>query len=551
VERPWRALVLLAGLLGCERAEPKVKAAPPRVHEAQARARTPAEAYTAKPPANRFAYIPPQCYVKTKDERGDAANPCYVCHTTAQAPNPVDDAHLQLRRQLPEAARVNPWTNLLEPAIGRTAALGDDELLRYVRASNYLRDGKLVLAEALAALPEAWDGEADSRWDGFVPDAYFTFDREGYDLRPDGTRSGWRAFAYAPLPGLYTPGNGSASEVLMRLAPALRQADDGALDAEVEAINFAIVEALITRQSVRIEVDERAHGVDLDLDGSLGMAHLIKLEPRANGSTRLRYVGKARELPIAIGLFPPDTEFLHGLRYLDVREHEVVRAPRMKELRYARKTRWLSYDALGQRRAGTGARELAWCHDRGIDNGQGWLLQGFIEDAHGELRPQTHEETLSCAGCHGAVGANTDSTFALARKLAAPSGGWFHASQRGFEGLREPRRADGQYEYELYLQQNRAGDSLRDDDELLARFFDGTKPLPAALAALHADLASLLVPSPPRALALDHAYRAVVMEQSFVRGREAVLKPNPRVYRRAPADKPTGVARAVLGQLRR
>ena len=54
------------------------------------------------------------------------------------------------------------------------------------------------------------------------------------------------------------------------------------------------------------------------------------------------------------------------------------------------------------------------------------------------------------------------------------------------------------------------------------------------------DLAWLLAPSRARALALDKAYLAVVREQSFTRGRDAVLRPATRVHVRVD-DEDTGL----------
>ncbi len=568
VARAVRVIALSLGVsaTGCEREQPRATAPQPvdltAVAPAPPSKRKPAEAYASKPPANLFAYIPPQCYTKTKDAYGHPANPCYTCHTVPQAPNYVDDAELQRTWNMPPAAAHNPWSNLFAPALDRAPPINDDDLLRYVRTDNYARQGKVLLAERLANLPEAWDGDADSKWDGFVPDASYRFDAQGYDVRDDGSKTGWRAFAYAPLPGTFFPTNGSGSDVLMRLAPALRQNVAGELDADVEALNYAIIEALITRRSVAVQVDEARYGVDVDLDGKLGHARQVKFEPSRDGSTRLHYVGKARQIedrskfPIAVGLFPLETEFLHSLRYLDVEESKVVMARRMKELRYAKKTRWFTYqdlkshadlEVVEQQESATGALPVYWEHDHGVYNGQGWLLQAFIEDADGELRPQTHEESAFCVGCHGDIGATTDGMFAFARKLRGPDGGWFHWTQHGFEGLLEPKRPDGQYEYELYLKTNHAGDEFRDNDEVFARFFDGGKLRPDAVEALHHDISTLLVPSAPRALMLDRAYRAVVLEQSFTKGRDAVLKPSPRVYREAPIGKPTGISEVVSG----
>src|SRR6201995_1977634 len=108
----------------------------------------------------------------------------------------------------------------------------------------------------------------------------------------------------------------------------------------------------------------------------------------------MHYVGRAhaRELagkfPIGPGLFPLNTEFLHTPRYLEVENGLVQMAERIKEVRYAKKARWFSpadlrapaqAELVEQQESATGAREVSWQFDRGVSNGQGWLLQGFIE----------------------------------------------------------------------------------------------------------------------------------------------------------------------------
>jgi hypothetical protein len=98
------------------------------------------------------------------------------------------------------------------------------------------------------------------------------------------------------------------------------------------------------------------------------------------------------------------------------------------------------------------------------------------------------------------------------------------------------------------LTENGAGDELRENEEVLARFFDVRGQLrPDAVAHLHADIATLLLPSPERALDLDRAYKAIVDEQSFVRGRDAVLAPANNVYEHPPIGEKTGVRVAVGG----
>jgi hypothetical protein len=525
--------------------------------------RAPAAAMSGRALGNRFAYIPPQCYTRTRDAAGQPRNPCFVCHTQGLSPNYVDDSDLQEILKLPPAAAVNPWTNLFSPAIERAPPASAESTLAYVRASNYFdAAGNIALAARLAALPQEWDGDGDAHWDGFVPDAWFSFDARGYDHRPDGSASGWRAFAYYPLPGAFFPTNGSIGDVLIRLDPSLRENADGQPDARVTDLNLAIVEALITRRDVAIEAtSERTWSVDLDLDGELGVARRVAFQANET-TTRMQYVGRAQALsragrfPIAPGLFPLGTEFLHSLRYLDVSEHgEVSMAKRMKELRYTKKVRWFSAadlkahaaaETIEQLEAPGGALDVLWEFDRGVYNRQGWLLQAFIEDRTGSLRPETYEETAFCVGCHGGVGATTDSMFSFARKLSNPALGYFHWTQRDLRGLPEPRRADGSFEYTFYLQQNRAGDEFRDNAEVEQKFFDKGHALRRErVRALHDDIATLLMPSASRALALDRAYRAVVLEQSFVRGRDATLAATTNVQRQVSVLAPTGITHPV------
>jgi hypothetical protein len=232
-------------------------------------------------------------------------------------------------------------------------------------------------------------------------------------------------------------------------------------------------------------------------------------------------------------------------------------AARMKEVRYAKKFAFFGYDALRGRAAADvreqaksrdGARHVNWQGERGVDNGQGWIYQGFIEDSDGALRPQSREETTFCAGCHGGIGATTDGIFSFPRKLGASelSRGWFHWSQRGLRGLPEPKRTDGRYEYAFYLQEAGAGDELRENREVLGRFFDASGALRAdEVRRLHGDIGRLLLPSAARALDLDRAYRAVVEQQGFAHGRDAVLAPTTHVYETAPVGQPTGIVKAV------
>jgi hypothetical protein len=522
-----------------------------------------------RPLRNKAAYVPPQCFTNTRGADGKAKNPCYVCHTRSEPPNFVDDEDLQLTLKLPLPTAHNPWTNLLSPPIEHTPPQSDDEILAYVRQSNYLEgDGTIALARTLENVPAAWDVNGNGRWDGFVPDVHYALDAQGFDHGPDGAPTGWRAFAYYPFPGTFFPTNGSADDVFVRLDPVLRQDAAGAYDARIYAINLAIVEALVTRADVAIDpVDEAPLGVDLDLDGHVGTAKRVAFDSAndGRGGTRMKYVGRARDLlehgqlPIAVGLFPVHTEFFHTVRYLDVGpDGAVTMAARMKEVRYAKKARWMSYEQLKRQAvietgitasANDRTHKVEWFNEVGIPNEVGWYFQAFIEARDGSLRPQSMEESAFCQGCHGGVGATVDSTFVFARKLgaAAPARGWFHWTQHGLAGLAEPRRRDGQYEYTLYLQQAGAGDELRSNDEVTARFFDEHGALRRAeVDSLHADIARLLLPTQARALDLDRAYRAVVLDQSFDHGRDAVLARSPNILADPKIDDKTGIVHPVV-----
>jgi hypothetical protein len=519
--------------------------------------------------ANRTAYIPAQCF--TQLQPGETANPCYVCHGESREPQQEHQFDLQLSYDFPQlqAGRhvQNAWQNLFRDRRAQAAAISDATVRDYVRAENYARDGVNLLAQRLSAPPREWDTDGNARWDGYLPDAHYRFDAQGFDRAPDGSPSGWRTFAYYPLPGAFMPTNGSFDDVLIRLPGAFRQDREGRLDLRVYAVNLAIVEALIKRRDVPIDsVDERALGVDLDRDQQLSAARLVRYAFRPGEPGSMQWAGFAEvlrargELPLAPGLFPEGTEFLHSVRYLDVDARgSVVPAPRMKELRYARKHHWLGYQARGQL-AQHEAKEAVLNPDRpeqflgdaerGLHNVWGWTYQGFIEDALGELRPQSYEETVHCMGCHGGLSVTVDGAFAYPRKLSrGPARGFYHWSAGATGrlpdpplGERQPGAAPGPGEYASYLLRNPGGDGYRANREVNAKFFapDG-KPRAQAFKRLARDVSELLLPSAQRAWALDKAYWLIVREQSFALGRDALLEPAQNVLREVRAGAPTGI----------
>jgi Tol biopolymer transport system component len=197
--------------------------------------------------------------------------------------------------------------------------------------------------------------------------------------------------------------------------------------------------------------------------------------------------------------------------------------------------------------------------ERGIRQpDSGWLLQGFIEDASGALRPQTFEETAYCMGCHGGgLGATTDSMFAFARKVGSDSHrrGWYHWSQKSMAGLNEPKvetaGAGVYYEYAYFLMYTKSGNEFLANPELHDAFFQADDtPRLDRFSELHDDVTLALVPSAARALALNKTYRTLVEEQSFAAGRDVLLAPATRVLRDVADGETTGVAQATaLGPL--
>lgn len=509
-------------------------------------------------------YVPPQCYTRTRDADGRVHNPCFTCHADAAAPNYVADGSLQLSYDFGPASRVNPWTNLFVDRTAAVAAISDAEILSYVRQDNYRG-----FAARLAA-SSTWDEDGDGRWSGWLPDVAFELDDAGFDHASDGSFTGWRAYAYLPLPGGFWPTNGSFGDAFIRLPAAFREDRLGHFDRRVYATNLAILEALIVRRDVAIEpTDERAIGVDLDGDGALGEARVVRFRWKP-GNDAMSWAGVAgtaqREgkIRLTAGLFPEGTELAHSLRYLDVANGRARMAPRMKELRYMVKTSWHSYGRLEEQAAKEAAekeaspnktRAILGSSERGISTGAGWRLSGFIEDAEGALRPQTLEEQTFCIGCHSGIGVTDDSVFSFGRKLSGEElrRGWFHPTQKDLTGVGELVRADGHGEYGYYLAKNGAGDELRANDELSSRFFDANGELrPEIGARLRTDVSTLLLPSEARALLLDKAYLTIVRAQTFTRGRDATVAPAKNVHRELPAGEPlpTGVSEPLLDRRR-
>jgi len=520
---------------------------------------------------NKAAYVTSQCYTKTVDVDGVVHNPCFACHTNSKEPNYINDREMQEIHAFGEYTKVNRFSNLFKDRSALVSQISDEEIWSYVRENNYIQKGQILLANKLSSPPKEWDSNHDGKWSGYIPDCYFSFDHEGFDKTADGNYTGWRAFGYYPFLGTFWPTNGSTDDVLIRLESEFMQDKNNTFNLDVYKLNLSIVESLIKQKNIAIdETDEIKYGVDLNQDGVLNKAHEIVFkwkQPSYDSKTgkitnfSMSYVGLAKELLtsntylIAPGLYPKNTEFLHSVRYIDLEKNNqtIKMAARMKELRYAKKISWLTYSELSNA-ALTDIKEKDTFPDRirsiigntenGALNNTGWVYQGFIEDAKGELRPQNYEETLFCIGCHSGIGAIADSTFVFGRKFDKThfQKGWYHWMQdpNGLKNIKEPKTSDGKDEYSLYLEINHAGDEFRSNYEVIDRFFEINGSLKISeVNKIKNDISYLLYPSASRAKNLNKAYKIIVEEQSYIYGRDTHIKPVENVYKEQVINSPT------------
>jgi hypothetical protein len=223
----------------------------------------------------------------------------------------------------------------------------------------------------------------------------------------------------------------------------------------------------------------------------------------------------------------------------------------VKEVRYGVKKRWYPPVMLA-RFAADEIKEKAYTPDRprwvrgnqefGVSNALGWQYRGFIEDGDGDLRPQTHEELVFCVGCHSGIGATTDSNFSFARKLGDSEIGYLSGITAYAGASGSPTTSDQSLSPELhavlkgyaaYFEHNR---SLNDFRNLGA---DISGPLTAQ------RLQYLFWPSAGNAMLMNKAYRTIVQEQSYARGRDAIISPLVYILREVEKGEETGVTTPV------
>lgn len=463
---------------------------------------------------NAEAVVPSQCYTRTEAR----SNPCYVCHQDAieDRENVMNDADLQQAYSFSDVGMTNHWRNLFEDRSARAARISDAEILAYIAGDNY--------SELSGRLREAG-------FQGYVPDLQnlqlgaAAFDEQGFAR--DGSQ--WVAFNYKPLPSTFWPTNGSTDDILIRLPAPYRSDAEGRPSREVYKANLAILEARIKglREIGCLPVDEAAIGRDLDGDGRLDTVRRI-VDPRA-------WAGAAEGLYFETHLYPEGTEFLHSVRYVGIGADGTIGvSTRLKELRYMRKVKAYS-KLMYARKYQTEGHEKELGHlpgyvdigHHGLDNGNGWAVQGFIENRRGRLRALTHEENFSCMGCHNAVGSTIDKTFGFPRKVDGAEG-WGYIQLRGMPDA--PSMGETRGEIETYFERVAGGSEFRNNDEMAARWFQADGTLNPEKFARARDVYDLITPSPERALALNKAYRVIVEDQDFIYGKDAVLTPPANVY---------------------
>ncbi|TCP60904.1 hypothetical protein EV663_10779 [Rhodovulum bhavnagarense] len=401
---------------------------------------------------NPYAHIPAQCYIETA---GGTQNPCQVCHTDGlanrrfgnNAPQggaspfigdlTAEYAFAALNHPFQPNGSINPWENTLFPEKLRAAVAeaGHDpaawDMETWIRHDNWS-----VAAARRPGDARAWDsGVRDDPFRLFpalspvdLPadeDGFVRSDREEGAFFNDGRGwiTGWRSVNFVPH-GIFTPLTGSVSGIYVRLPERFMQDAKGRFDLPTYAANLDLVAAAVSD-------------------------HLPEDAPAT-------YLGAAGGDPVQPGLYPIGTEFAHPLHYVDTEADGTegapgrfpgARADRVKEIRYMYKIKAFDPEYAGPEIKEESAPAYASRTEGWIDNGAGWILAGWIEDADGALRAQTPSELVQCVGCHSGhepqretgghatfqsgVGVTIDSTWALPRRLPGDKG-WGENTAMGY-----------------------------------------------------------------------------------------------------------------------
>lgn len=396
-----------------------------------------------KPSYNEDPGIPAQCWIETGY---GTQNACKYCHTdyltSIEHGNAYPIAEDQITYSFP-SKNLNRilWQNIIYPQ-NIEARLKSDGVeiptiddVDYVRHDNWTaafqkargngntawlnaksKDKNLILFPALNPkhlFPFDPENPTGSGTHGYV-------DSEGFVKSESDEYTGWRAINFFPY-AIFTPLTGSVSGIYIRL-PENFMKQNGQFSADIYKQNLDLLERNIKNQ----------------------------LEVYSN------YVGDAQGVAVKKGFYPVGTEFAHPLHYVDLLadgqtggdidgvvnagsmdyEFPGTRSKRVKEIRYMYKWKDVDLEDIALEEDEEEVKEevkveveveefenfigkegQGW-----IDNGAGWIIAAFIENRHGELRPQTTEELAQCFGCHSKVGNTVDAIWSFQRKLPGMEG---------------------------------------------------------------------------------------------------------------------------------
>ncbi len=472
---------------------------------------------------NPEGVIPPQCYTKTEGH----FNPCYTCHQDTPIgegrANRINDGELQGDYGFSDVGVTNHWLNLFEDRTARIAKISDEAIDQYVSQDNYSDlAGRLKSSGWKEWYPDLKDLQLGAQ----------AFDEQGF--AKDG--SGWVAFNYMPLPSTFWPTNGSTDDVMIRLPGKFQQTESGEYSRDIYLLNLSVVEAAIKnfKEITVPEVDEAVLGFDINGDNQLTVTNKLKRPTQ--------YFGAAADEKVHSFLYPIDTEFLHTVRYVGVKDSgEIYTPPRMKEVRYMAKTEFFAKSMLGNfyaeeqldKREGNLPRYPS-LGQKGLDNKFGWNVIGFIEDKNGQLRQQVYEENFFCMGCHTTIGSTIDQTFSFARKIDGAAG-WGYLNLKGMPDV--PQIGSDKPSIEEYLERVGGGNEFRANEEIQEKYFKNGELLVEKVAEAK-DVYELITPSPERARALNKAYKTIVEDQDYIYGRDANIKPAVNVFRNIDTEVP-------------
>lgn len=454
---------------------------------------------------NPESVIPPQCYTKTDGDK----NPCFVCHqsyTDPLRPNFVKDGSLQGNYEFSDEGMTNSWKNLFKDRTTEIQAITDQAIMDWVSQDNYS-----PFIQKLSNDP-TWKGEVPSILNLSYPKKAF----HSNGIARDGSH--WVAYNYKPLPSSFWPTNGSTGDAMIRLPAEFRESK-GKYSEELYLKNLALLEQTIKQ-----------------------------FKGDSNGQSF--YQGDASGVRIEYMLYPQGTEFLHTVRYLGINDDgSIFNAPRMKEVRYMKKAKFKSKASLKssylieakEKKLGQLPQTIN-IGDRGIDNGFGWIINGYIENAQGELRQQNKQEMAFCNGCHKTLGSTIDQIFSFSRKVEGRNGwGYIDLSKiKDVPNINSTDKAKNQGEYLTYFQRVGGGDEFRQNNEMLKLWFHKNGQVNADAVGKIESIYPLITPSQERALALNKAYKLIVEEQSYIFGRDAVLSPAKNVLKQVEGTIPLG-----------